>query len=37
VQTGLQRLNEAYLAFEALGAAQRARFGVERTTLDLVK
>lgn len=37
IDTGLQRLNEAYLAFEAIGAAQRARYGVDKTTLDLVK
>jgi hypothetical protein len=34
---GLQRLQEAYLSFEALRAAQHARGGLERTTLDLVK
>jgi flagellar basal body rod protein FlgG len=34
---GLQRLQEAYLAFEALQAAHRARGGTEQTTLDLVK
>jgi hypothetical protein len=34
---GLERLNEAYIAFEALGAAQRARGGIDKTTLDLVK
>jgi hypothetical protein len=34
---GLQRLQEAYLAFEALRSAQQARGGLERTTLDLVK
>jgi hypothetical protein len=34
---GLQRLQEAYLSFEALRAAQQARGGLERTTLDLVK
>jgi hypothetical protein len=37
LDTGLQRLSEAYLAFEAIGAAQRARYGVDKTTLDLVK
>lgn len=34
---GLQRLQEAYLSFEALRAAQQARGGVERAALDLVK
>jgi hypothetical protein len=34
---GLQRLQEAYLSFEALRAAQQARGGLDRTTLDLVK
>jgi hypothetical protein len=34
---GLQRLQEAYLSFEALRAAQNARGGLDKTTLDLVK
>lgn len=37
LETGLARLNDAYVAFEALAAAHRARGDVERTTLDLVK
>ncbi|MGB8204596.1 MAG: hypothetical protein WCE83_07950, partial [Candidatus Baltobacteraceae bacterium] len=34
---GLQRLQEAYLAFEALQAEHMARLGTEKTTLDLLK
>ncbi len=34
---GLQRLQEAYLSFEALRSAQQAKGGLERTALDLVK
>ena len=34
---GLQRLQEAYLAFEALQAAQHSRGAAEQATLDLVK
>jgi hypothetical protein len=34
---GLQRLQEAFLAFEALQAAHRVRGATEQTTLDLVK
>ncbi len=34
---GLQRLQEAYLAFEALQAAHHAHGGIEQTTMDLVK
>ena len=34
---GVDRLNEAYRAFEALGAVVRTRAGMQKTTLDLVK
>jgi flagellar basal body rod protein FlgG len=34
---GVTRLNEAYRAFEALGAVVRTRTGMQKTTLDLVK
>ncbi len=37
VDAGLVRLNEAYLAFEALAAAHKANLGLAKTTLDLVK
>ena len=37
LDAGLQRLNEAYIAYEAIGAAHKARGSVEKTTLDLVK
>ena len=35
--TGVARLNEAYRAFEALGAVVRSRVGMQKTTMDLVK
>jgi hypothetical protein len=34
---GLQRLQEAYLAFDALRAANHARHDTDKTTMDLVK
>ncbi|MDB5040844.1 MAG: hypothetical protein JWN27_1570 [Candidatus Eremiobacteraeota bacterium] len=34
---GVERLNESYRQFQALGAAVRSRASVEKTTLDLVK
>ena len=34
---GLEKLREAYVAFEALRAANHARGGVEKTTMDLLK
>ena len=34
---GLDRLSEAYLSFDALRAAHRARGEAERTALDLLK
>jgi hypothetical protein len=34
---GLDRLEEAYLSFEAIRAAGAAHGGLERTALDLVK
>ncbi|HEY4441825.1 MAG TPA: hypothetical protein VGN14_15295 [Candidatus Elarobacter sp.] len=37
IDAGVERLNEAYRQFEALGAAVRTRASVEKTTLDLVK
>ncbi|GAC1415036.1 MAG: hypothetical protein NVSMB5_03750 [Candidatus Velthaea sp.] len=37
IDASLDRLSEAYLAFSALHAANKARGGVEKTTLDLVK
>lgn len=37
LHAGLQRLNDAYLAYEAIGAARKARGAVDKTTLDLVK
>ena len=36
-EAGLQRLQEAYLSFEALQSAYKTREGVEKTTLDLLK
>lgn len=37
IDLGLQRLDDAYLAFEAIAAAQKARAGVDKAALDLVK
>jgi hypothetical protein len=37
LDAGLARLNEAYLAFEAIAAAQKADLGAAKTALDLVK
>ena len=37
IDASLNRLSEAYLAFSALHAANKARGGVEKTTMDLVK
>jgi hypothetical protein len=37
LDAGLARLNEAYLAFEAIAAAQKAGLGAAKTALDLVK
>ncbi len=37
VDTSLEKLSEAYRAFSAIAAANRARGGVERTALDLLK
>ncbi len=37
LDAGLARLNEAYLAFEAIAAAHKAGLGLAKTTLDLVK
>jgi flagellar basal body rod protein FlgG len=34
---GVARLDEAYRAFEALGAALKSRMAVQKTTVDLVK
>jgi flagellar basal body rod protein FlgG len=34
---GIERLNESYRQFQAMGAAVRTRASVEKTTLDLVK
>jgi hypothetical protein len=34
---GLQRLQEAYLSFDALLSARHARGDVDKTTMDLVK
>ncbi len=34
---GLQRLQEAYLAFDAIRAAGKAQGGIEKTTMDLLK
>jgi hypothetical protein len=37
IASGVERLNEAYRQFEALGVAFRSRASVQKTTLDLVK
>ncbi|GAC1306827.1 MAG: hypothetical protein NVS2B3_02560 [Vulcanimicrobiaceae bacterium] len=37
IVAGLESLREAYVAFEALRAADRTRGAVEKTTMDLVK
>jgi len=37
IDAGVERLNEAYRQFQAMGAALRTRASVEKTTLDLVK
>jgi flagellar basal body rod protein FlgG len=37
IAAGVERLNESYRQFEALGAAFRSRASVQKTTLDLVK
>lgn len=37
VDAGLQRLQEAYLALDAIRAAGKAQRGVEKTTMDLLK
>jgi hypothetical protein len=37
IAAGVERLNEAYRQFEALGAAFRSRAHVQKTALDLVK
>ena len=37
IATGVARLDEAYRAFEAMGAVMRARAGVQKTAVDLVK
>jgi len=37
VDTSLAKLSEAYLAFSALHAAQKAHGGTEKTTMDLIK
>lgn len=37
IDLGLARLDDAYLAFEAIAAAQKARAGVDKAALDLVK
>ena len=37
IAAGVARLNEAYRAFEAMGAAMKARASVQKTTVDLVK
>jgi flagellar basal body rod protein FlgG len=37
VAAGVARLDEAYRAFEALGAALKSRMAVQKTTVDLVK
>lgn len=37
VLTGIERLQEAYLSFEALSGAQRGRGNTDRTAIDLVK
>lgn len=37
LDTGLQRLQEAYLALDAIRAAGKAQGGLEKTTMDLLK
>ena len=37
IEAGLERLQEAYLALDAIRAAGQARFGLEKTTMDLLK
>ncbi|MBV9439668.1 MAG: hypothetical protein JOZ24_06730 [Candidatus Eremiobacteraeota bacterium] len=37
IAAGVERLNEAYRAFQAIGAALKSRASVEKTTIDLVK
>ncbi len=37
LDAGLARLNEAYLAFEAIAATHKASLGLAKTALDLVK
>ena len=37
IDAGLQRLNEAYVAFSAMSSANRARGTTEKTAMDLVK
>ena len=37
VVAGIEKLNEAYRAFDALRAANHARGTVEKTTMDLLK
>jgi flagellar hook protein FlgE len=37
IDAGLQRLQEAYLALDAIRAAGKAEGGVEKTTMDLLK
>jgi flagellar basal body rod protein FlgG len=37
IETGLQRLQEAYLALDAIRAAGKAQGSVEKTTMDLLK
>ncbi|HEY8297212.1 MAG TPA: hypothetical protein VIG32_04225 [Candidatus Baltobacteraceae bacterium] len=37
IDLGLQRLQEAYLAFDALRVADHAKTGVEKTAMDLLK
>lgn len=37
IAAGVARLDEAYRAFEALGAAMKSRAGVDKTAVDLVK
>jgi flagellar basal body rod protein FlgG len=37
IDAGVERLNEAYRAFQAMGAAVRSRASMDKTTTDLVK
>ena len=37
IDAGVARLDEAYRAFEALGAVVKSRASVQKTTMDLVK